>query len=426
MGAVLTAPLSAVGTCLGGCFGSCVATGCVQLAGSGNVSSERAVRCVLVWLQVFVAALALLLSETADQWLPQTCSKFSSIGVSDIGICSCMTFDEQNCWSNQMVYRSEVAGTILFSALAIMAMSGCANGAARSHSVAKFMLIVVMTFISLFIPNKLFSAYGSISTGASALFLVAQAILLIDFAYSWNELWYSNALNARRREIGQKGYRMWTGAMVLASAGWFVGSVAISIYLYVAFPETSGRAVNVCSMVLSFSLLIVSITDWCEHGALLTSAVVMAYTVWLICEALAIAPSGKQLELPSWAGLTLCAISLLSTSLGSGSCATSEAAVQMTSTPAAQQESAAHAGEVEAGEAGGAHEEADSFTGKKAWMFAAYSGVHASATLYVAASLAPRTGTTTYGLRVTAIFVSLALYGWSLVAPKVLKNRRFN
>lgn len=38
----------------------------------------------------------------------------------------------------------------------------------------------------------------------------------------------------------------------------------------------------------SLILLVVSITDWCEHGALLTSAVVMAYTIWLICESLAV------------------------------------------------------------------------------------------------------------------------------------------
>ena len=44
------------------------------------------------------------------------------------------------------------------------------------------------------------------------------------------------------------------------------------------------------SQIISFLNLGVSITDWCEHGALLTSAVIMVYATWLTYEAFSLYP----------------------------------------------------------------------------------------------------------------------------------------
>eukprot|EP00933_Yihiella_yeosuensis_P063026 TRINITY_DN66075_c0_g1_i1.p1 TRINITY_DN66075_c0_g1~~TRINITY_DN66075_c0_g1_i1.p1 ORF type:complete len:193 (+),score=42.54 TRINITY_DN66075_c0_g1_i1:86-580(+) len=164
----------------------------------------------------------------------------------------------------------------------------------------------------------------------------------------------------------------------------------------------------------------------------------MAYTVWLVCEALAVAPSGSTLDLPSWAGLTLAAFSLLSTAVGAGgfdsSGSGSAAASSATSAPSGQAvEARSPLAAAESGEAGcrtapqtSSSEEAAAVTGKEAFLFALHCALQASASLYVTASLAPKAGSTTYGFRVAAIFTSLALYGWSLIAPKVLTGRSFS
>jgi len=422
MGGLISAPLSGAGTCLGGCFGSCLATGCCKLAGSGTVNSVRASRFVLIWLQIFTAALAFLLSETAERWLPWTCSKLDLVGLGDLGVCECRTAEGQ-CWSDQLIYRTEASGTVVFLGLLLMSLSGCAEGAARAYSVAKFMAVACIIFITLFLPNQVWAGFGSAATALSAIFLVAQSILLIDFGYTWNETWYANALEARRREIGAKGYRLWVGAMLLSSAALVLGAIIGSIYLFCMFKDASSRAVNASAMILSISLAVVSITDWCEHGALLTSAVIMAYTVWLLCESLAVLPTGSPLQLPSWAGLVLCAFSLLSTTAGVGGWGSN------TEETAGQQAEARPRSLIEAeaaSEATPAEAEATTMTASEARVFGADCAVHAAAALYVASSLAPRTSATTYALRVTAIFLSLGLYGWSLVAPKVLTGRRFS
>lgn len=69
------------------------------------------------------------------------------------------------------------------------------------------MTIACLVFISLFLPNELWTAFGSWATALSAIFLVAQSIVLIDFGYTWNETWYKYALEARSRQAGAKGYR---------------------------------------------------------------------------------------------------------------------------------------------------------------------------------------------------------------------------
>merc|ERR1719486_583210 len=54
-------------------------------------------------------------------------------------------------------------------------------------------------------------------------------------------------------------------------------------------------------VLLGASLLFVSITEWCEHGSLLCSAVVISYAVWLVAEAgsaLPPDPDVQELSIP--------------------------------------------------------------------------------------------------------------------------------
>lgn len=393
----------------------------------------------MLWLQAFAAVIAWILSSTAaaqNSWIAWTCDKLNTIGAGELGICSCrQAADASSCWSAEMVYRAEAAMTGVFVSLFVMSLSGCALAAARSHSVAKFMAVVLVIFVSFLLPNAIFDSFGTVATATSAIFLVAQAVLLIDFSYSWNELWYGNALAARRREPGAQGYRQWLAAMLVASSALCISAYAVSAYLYAICDDTTGRVVNVTSMILSIILLVVSITDWCEHGALLTSSVVTAYTVWLLFEALAVLPNGKGPTLPAWVGLTLCSLSLLSATAGAGTTASGaspETTVAVAGAASSSRRTDAALAAAEAGtrekptaEAEGADVEAATMSKAEGWRFAANCLVHAAASMYIAASMAPRTNPATFGFRTAAIYVSLALYGWSLVAPKVLSSREF-
>ncbi|CAK0884099.1 unnamed protein product [Prorocentrum cordatum] len=309
MGSVVAAPLSAAATFLGGCCGTFAAGCCYRLAGSGQVGSAQAVRSVIVLLQAFTAALATVASATPTLWLPWACGRLRAVGAGDLGICGCS--GDEACWADQLVYRAEAAGVAVFLALLLMAAGGCAEGASRSAAVAKFMAVPLIGFVLLFVGNDVLSTFGAFATVASAVFLAVQAVMLIDFAYAWNEDWYAKALEARRGARASSGFQGWQMGILVASALLLLGSIAGTICLLIAVPDARARSVTAVAWVLAAVLLVVSITEHVKHGALLTSCVVMAYNAWLTWEAMSLLPGGRGPELPAWASLSVCAVSLL-------------------------------------------------------------------------------------------------------------------
>lgn len=67
-------------------------------------------------------------------------------------------------------------------------------------------------------------------------------------------------------------------------------------------PSATTSAVLAPTLAAMAVLLVVSITDWCEHGSLLASAVLTAYCVWLSLEAIAAAPEmvARFSPSPAW------------------------------------------------------------------------------------------------------------------------------
>lgn len=417
MGAAIAAPLSALGTCLGACVGGCVAKGCCALAGSGNVSNAHAARCVMLWLQGLSAAFALFMGATASKWLPQSCDKLPS-DFSNLGVCECHSNgDAAACWKDQMVYRTEASVVIVFLVLLLLSVSGCAQGAARSHSVAKFMLVILLSAVALFMPNGWFDAFGTLATFGAAVFLAAQSIFVIDFGYSWSELWFARAAAAQRREIGQSGRKAWLAA-ILAFAGVLMAlSIALCVFLYVNTTAASGHAVNLAAFIIAVVLLIVSILDWCPHGAILCSAVVMFYVMWLVFEAMSVLPDDEGPQCPAWVGLIICGCSLFAFAMGflrqrgEGGAVAETLAAPL-----------GGAGDTEAGGTAPQRAEEEPQT----MGFALQCAVHAAAASYIAAAMAPKQGAFTYVTHVVAVFVALFFYFWSLVAPQVLTSRNFN
>lgn len=407
MGGLLTAPLTSVTTCLGSLCGPCLATACCKFAGSGSVSGAYAARCTLLWLQALTALLAVILSSTNASWLPAACGKMDTFVADGLGICACDKLENRtSCMSDQLLYRVQASGFAVFLLLFLLSVSGCAQGASKSFTVAKFMGVVFLPFVFLFLPNDTFNAFGLFATVLAALFLVGQAVLLIDFGYSWNELWFSYARDAFSRQLNQRRQQMWLGAIIVASALLFVGSMATCVHVYQHAEGKAGLVVG--AMVLAFILLLLSITTWCEHGAMLTSLVVMSYAMMIAYEAVSLQPDGP--DFPAWVGLGVCAISLISFARGYGSSESSGGLA------AAEVASAA----AEAGE--GAAEDSTPVDPKE---FALQCGTHALAALYITAVMAPEVGDLTSGVHMAAVYISLALYGWTLIAPKVCTNRSF-
>jgi len=403
----------------------------------------RAARCILVWLQAFTALLVWISTLSASSWLPQTCDWLKHISMDSVGLCGCRgASDEQECWTEQLVYRGEVSLVVVLLLLVLLTASGCGDAAAKLHTAGKFVGLLILGVVCMFLPNSVFSVFGSVASCASAIYLIAQAILLIDFGYSWNELWHGHAIKAERevshRPQGRRDASGWKIAIVVASAALLLGSLVGTIYLCATYPGGGARALVLVAELVSLALLCISITDWCKHGALLPSSLMAAYIMWLAYSALSLLPR-EQSEatretplLPSWVGLVICAVSLASFSQSTGLGHTPEqprlqAREGLGLVAPAEDAEAAGAGataEANSGVIAAVEEEED--RGFEPIGFIVQCLVHAAAAVYIASVLAPSKGDFTYGCNAAAVFIALALFAWTLVAPMVLTNRSFS
>jgi len=366
---------------------------------------------LLLWLQVVAALIGVFMSLDPASWLDGPCGYIQSVGI-----CQCSGDSNDNdCYGNQLIYRAEMSVFVIFIMLLILCLAGAGKQAGRDCPIGKFLVLFLLILVSLFLPNSMFSVFGSFAGVASAIYLMAQTILLMDFGYSWNSAWDANA-HTCERELNLAGKKRWRVATLVASGCLFLLSIVELALLMTNFDSGSAQFIVVSAFILAIVLLAVSITEWCEHGALLTSCVVLAYIMWLSYEALSklpLAKGGIENVLPTWVGLLVCAMSLMAFTICTSSFnvssspdqqALAEQGVGISAAPAAADDDSA------------ALDVSD---------FAVQCAVQACAAIYIASSLAPSREERTFVARTVAVFLSLALYGWTLVAPKVLSNRDF-
>lgn len=98
-----------------------------------------------------------------------------------------------DCQIDAAIYRLSFVLTLFFAALSI---SSCFSvGVNHKFWGIKLLVLLLGIIVSIFLPNSLFdnSGYAWIARAGSIFFVAFQNMLLIDFAYDWNEKWVANA-----------------------------------------------------------------------------------------------------------------------------------------------------------------------------------------------------------------------------------------
>eukprot|EP00929_Paragymnodinium_shiwhaense_P013029 TRINITY_DN120891_c0_g1_i1.p1 TRINITY_DN120891_c0_g1~~TRINITY_DN120891_c0_g1_i1.p1 ORF type:complete len:438 (-),score=78.70 TRINITY_DN120891_c0_g1_i1:563-1876(-) len=433
MGAILAAPLNAVAQCFGSCAGTCVAATCWSAATSGKTTSTQAACRLLTVLQLTTLAAAVAATtgagaEAVQGWLSWICSKFFFWSAGGICACSLKVEEEPQCWGSQVAYRLEASALLVFAVLLAACFAGAGKAAAQNYPCGKFIAVIVATCGFLLLPNEGFVILGHYSSLLAALFLVMFTVFFIDFAYTWNDIWYGHALSAQRKR-DERGYSAWLAAVTLSALAAFALGVAGFVYVYKATSLQALHAVVIAAVVLSVLCLLLSITEWCAHGSLLTSCAVVAYIAWLCYEALICLPPEAQgaalghehpgpvvkefVETdPDWQGLGICVAFVAAL----GVSASSDAATSPSSGGTAGSLLRADA------EAAGGGEDSP---GIDTTLFAKHCIAHTLVPLYIMAKLVPWVSWLSFGVKEVVVVVSIMLYAWTLVAPLVLADREF-
>jgi hypothetical protein len=120
----------------------------------------------------------------------------------------------------------------------------------------------------------------------SGVFLVVQMVILLDFAYAWNESWVA-------RES-----RRWLAALLGATAGCYGGALALTGLSYRWFKPVGAGDCSLNVFLVTLSLLLgvcysaAALHPSVTHGSLLCSACIFLYNAYLTLSALSSEPPG--------------------------------------------------------------------------------------------------------------------------------------
>lgn len=195
------------------------------------------------------------------------------------GLEDCPVIDKcecNSCVEDNVVMRISCGFFIWFTALALACAILPAHVAAEiyfSWWIAKISFCVVLCVGFFFIPNGFFEGYAYFASCCSGLFMLLQVMVLLDWAYAWNETWRGIDA-ADRLTCWRLGLLVFSAAMLLAALG--IGGT-----MFYWFDCPRAIVANCCNMVVWIACTVLSITQWCEHGSLIASAVI-AINVQLI------------------------------------------------------------------------------------------------------------------------------------------------
>uniref|UniRef100_A0A7S2R074 Uncharacterized protein n=1 Tax=Eucampia antarctica TaxID=49252 RepID=A0A7S2R074_9STRA len=196
-----------------------------------------------------------------------------------------------SCVGNAAVYRPTLLATVFFF---ISAAVSKANPQLNSEAwPEKFILFLLALALTTILPNAplLFPVYLIAMRMFAGIFVIVQQVILIDLAYNWNDNWLDNA-NECDRLNGYGSGAKWLKAIIMVSLLFYIGSFVAIGFLYNDYSGCTENSV-IITMTLINILVVTIIQLSGTEGSLMTSAVVSAYTAYLAFAAVSKNPNGE-------------------------------------------------------------------------------------------------------------------------------------
>eukprot|EP00033_Pygsuia_biforma_P002075 GCRY01002304.1.p1 GENE.GCRY01002304.1~~GCRY01002304.1.p1 ORF type:complete len:380 (+),score=98.88 GCRY01002304.1:206-1345(+) len=330
---------------------------------------------------------------------------------------------ENSCISKGLVFRMTFGLFIffIFHSFVCLCLSRSSVEAKSSfHNGGwffKILIWIVLLVVSFFISNSFYDSYSTFALIGAAIFILLQILILVEFAYAWNEKWVNKAET--------KNNNAWLGAIVAAAAAAFIAGLVILSLAFHFFTQNDGCGLNTffisLTIVLAIAYTVMSLMESFPNGSLLSAAVVFFYCCQLTWSAMMSQPNTDDRDCNTLSSNDNGKTWQLLLSLG-------VAVVAVT-----------YRAQKAAGSKGQAVLHTEDISSQDEYNFQLFHVIFALAALYIAMILTQwgTSGSDTDPLRIdhgepsmwinlSTSWVAAALYIWSLVAPLILKNRDFS
>ena len=187
----------------------------------------------------------------------------------------CPADEDLQCLGISAVYRISLSLVIVhvFVLFWLLFRNSCSKNFNEGVWLVKI-LMVVGTFIGFFfVSNSVFEVYSKVIMVLSVIFLLFQIIMIIDLFYIWGTRWI------QRYDAGQKGYAY---PLIGFSAILIAATLYVIIRSYIWF---AGCGVGTLGVTLTLALIVLSLVFLFArtnpNGSLLTCSAVAAYSMFL-------------------------------------------------------------------------------------------------------------------------------------------------
>mgnify|MGYP001945643362 CR=1 FL=1 len=154
--------------------------------------------------------------------------------------------------------------------------------------VPKFSLFFVLVILFSFLDSDIFNddGFAWFARIAGFFFVIIQQVILLDFAYLWNEKWVSYATD----NGGEDGSEIYLYGLLGFSASLFIGSIIAIAFMYQNFECSEATGIITMTLVFTMASTLFQVF-FTEHGSLLTSAIVTAYATFLCYSSISLNPN---------------------------------------------------------------------------------------------------------------------------------------
>lgn len=215
------------------------------------------------------------------------------------------------CFQNTLVYRVSFALAVffLFHFVTVSDLTCCVDAESRAEFQSRFFtvktaLLWLLVIVSFWVPNQFFAGYAWLCMFVSAIFLIIQIVLIVDFSYQWNDDW------SERSEDNSK----WSYYLVAIAVLSYLFGIAMTVVNYIYFvphEDCNLHAFAVTSIVVA-AVVYTMVAIWVPHGSIVPSGVVFAYTAAVAFSAIRNSTDGRcntmRSDGESWQMLLLSAV----------------------------------------------------------------------------------------------------------------------
>lgn len=377
---------------------ACHLTKCLCKDGNMTVACANA-----LYLLVFACMTAL--AFVMQEWGAPHIDVYSfNVGCEDIP-----HIDASACKGENAVYRISLGMMLWF---VLLLLGNCCSK--RIHTGlwgVKIAALLVLTTGLFFTPMWGQDGYVQFARVVSAVFLVSQLVYFIDAAYHWNAYFADRAYGDQYDEN-----RNWVALALMTCFAMMLGVAMANVWMYILYSHCTRQSVfTTINLVLIVMATVSQLNIDDTDSSLVTSCIVSAYATYLCWSAVSADECNPQHHVSTEQrvvafGLTAC--SLLWSSYAAGTRATPESRPltnalehddedeEPDETPDSQSMLLFHASM-----ATGAV-----YMSMLLTNWGTVAGHHSAAQMWVSA---------------VSQWVSMALYGWTLMAPKCCPHREF-